>query len=58
LILKNEIKRLKKDLTEQFKKNVKLSELNNEMKDSKPQIEMANFICKNCRISVVMDQAE
>lgn len=31
LILKNEIKRLKKDLTEQFRKNEKLNELNHEL---------------------------
>jgi len=56
LILKNEIKRLKKDLNEQYKCVRKLTELQQQANENNAaQKEAASFICKSCRMNILMD---
>lgn len=58
LILKNEIKRLKKDLTEQYKRNEKLNELQLQLNENTAKKEATSFICKNCRMNVIMEDVD
>lgn len=56
LILKNEIKRLKKDLNEQYKCVRKLTELQQQANENNAaQKEATSFICKSCRMNILMD---